>query len=164
MQYYPGQAGSEETPPVPPSPLQSFFELDFSKNTVDINHLNYYLSSRLLHLKKAQVGAPISLDELTSQYAEPQGLETFLNWLDSDQRELDADAIDEVLHTSTRILLDDEKVLMAFKAGRDTSVFTNLRIMTIDVQGLSGKKVEYTSVPYHAIRSWSVSTAGKWLD
>jgi len=67
-----------------------------------------------------------------------------------------------MLHNSTRILLDDEKVLMAFKAGRDTSVFTNLRIITIDVQGLSGRKIEYTSLPYHSIRSWSVTTAGCW--
>lgn len=162
MCFNPGRAGDEDNPPIPATPRKSYIELDFNKNMVDMNVLNYYLSRRLLFLKKADFGAPIPLEALTVQHAEPQGLENFFQWIGGNQRELDANAIDEVLHTSTRILLDDEKVLMAFKAGRDSSLFTNLRVITIDVQGLSGQKVEYTSIPYFSIHCWSVETAGIW--
>ena len=126
-----------------------------------MNELNYYLSRRLLLLKKGESGAPISLEALTTQHVQPSGLENLFQWIGGNQREMDANAINEVLHTSTHILLDDEKALMAFKAGRDTSVFTNLRVIAIDVQGLSGKKIEYQSIPYSSIHSWAVETAGK---
>jgi hypothetical protein len=51
---------------------------------------------------------------------------------------------------------------MAFKAGRDVSLFTNLRVIIIDVQGLVGCKIEYTSVPYRSISAYSVESAGIW--
>jgi hypothetical protein len=127
-----------------------------------MNVLNYYLSRRLLLQNKMDVGAPIPLEGLTEQFAAPTGIEKLWQQLGGDQRELDTKEIDRELHTSTQILLDDEKVLMAFKAGRDVTIFTNLRIMTIDVQGLFGVKIEYTSIPYKSIRAWSVETAGMW--
>lgn len=164
MRFDPGQAGTNDSPPIPPSPKQSFFEIDFNKNKVDMNELNYYLSRRLLLLKKSEVGAPIPLEALTTKHVQPGAIENLLQWIGGNQRELDANKINEVLHTSTRILLDDEKALMAFKAGRDSSVFTNLRVITIDVQGLSGRKIEYQSIPYSSIHGWSVTTAGKSLS
>jgi len=85
-----------------------------------------------------------------------------LEYLGSDQSEIDASVVDQALHSGSPVLLDDERVLLAFKAGRDMSLFTNLRVMTVDVQGLTGHKVEYTSIPYKAIRAWSVETAGLW--
>jgi len=85
---------------------------------------------------------------LTNQIECPGGPERLFQWLGSDQRELDPKAMNQELHTATRILLDDEKVLMAFRAGRDTTVFTNLRVLTLDVQGLSGLKIQYTSIPF----------------
>jgi hypothetical protein len=93
-------------------------------------------------------GAPIAMEAMTNECERPSGFERLLQWLGGDQRELDPKAIDAELHSTTRILLDDEKVLMAFKAGRDMSIFTNVRIMTLDVQGLLVQKVEYTSIPY----------------
>jgi hypothetical protein len=127
-----------------------------------MNVLNYYLSRRLLLIHKMEPGAPIPLDGLTQQFDRPDGFERLFQWLGSDQRELDPAEIDRELHTSTKILLDEEKVLMAFKAGRDSTLFTNLRVITIDVQGLTGAKVEYRSIPYKSIRGWSVETAGVW--
>jgi len=46
--------------------------------------------------------------------------------------------------------------------GRDVNLFTNLRILSIDVQGLVGCKIEYTSIPYRSIHAWSVESAGIW--
>ena len=38
--------------------------------------------------------------------------------------------------------------------------FTNKRIIAINVQGLTGKKKDYTSIPYSKICTFSVETAG----
>lgn len=112
-------------------------ELDFNKNCVDLFKIKYYLTRRIMEINKLELGAPIELEALTSASPDPKGFERLFQWLGSDQRELDPTELDVEFHTNTKILLDNEKVLMAFKAGRDISLFTNLRIMTIDVQGVS---------------------------
>jgi hypothetical protein len=104
-----------------------------------------------MEISKLELGAPIDLVALTSASPDPKGFERLFQWLGGDQRELDPNELDHEFHTNTKILLDDEKCLMAFKAGRDVSLFTNLRVIIIDVQGLIGCKIEYTSVPYRSI-------------
>jgi len=168
MGYYAGEAaepGSDDKPPkpeIPPRPEESCLELDFNKNSVDLMQLKYYLSQRIIQGDKLEFGAPIGLDALTVQSPDPRGFERLFQWLGEDQRELDPTELDVEFHTNTRILLDDEKVLMAFKAGRDVSLFTNLRVITIDVQGLVGCKIEYTSLPFRSIHAWAVQTGGIW--
>ncbi len=39
-------------------------------------------------------------------------------------------------------------------------VFTDKRLTSINVQGLTGKKRNYTSLPLSKIQAWSVETAG----
>ena len=39
-------------------------------------------------------------------------------------------------------------------------VATNKRIIAVNVQGLIGKKVDYTSLPYSKLQAYSVETAG----
>lgn len=58
------------------------------------------------------------------------------------------------------VLADSESVTQAFKLVRDMFVFTNARLIFIDKQGMTGKKVEYHSVPYRAITQFNVETAG----
>ena len=50
--------------------------------------------------------------------------------------------------------------MAAFQAGRDQLVFTNKRIIAVDVQGLSGKKKSFTSMPYSRIQYFSIQTPG----
>jgi len=85
--------------------------------------LNYYLSHRLVTSKKQmEMGAPIPIKSMTGHFGKPSfGFESLLQKVGGDQREIDPQEIDRELHTSTKILLDDEHVLMSFKAGRDTS-------------------------------------------
>jgi hypothetical protein len=59
-----------------------------------------------------------------------------------------------------RLLLDDEVVELGFKLFRDTFMFTNKRLVLIDLQGLTGSKVEYKSLPYKSISRFSLETAG----
>ncbi len=58
------------------------------------------------------------------------------------------------------ILLDDEGVQVAFKVVRDLFVFTDRRLILVDKQGLTGRKVEYLIVPYRAITAYSIENAG----
>lgn len=58
------------------------------------------------------------------------------------------------------LLLQDETVAAAFKGARDMVVFTSKRIIAVNVQGLTGKKVDYSSLPYARIQAFSVETAG----
>lgn len=58
------------------------------------------------------------------------------------------------------LLIDDEVVELGFKLLRDTFMFTDKRLIVIDVQGLTGKKVEYKSLPYKNISRFSLETAG----
>ena len=58
------------------------------------------------------------------------------------------------------ILVDDEDIIGSYQSIRDGVVFTNKRIITINVQGLTGKKKDFTSLPYNKIQAFSVETAG----
>ena len=73
---------------------------------------------------------------------------------------LDPMPVDQILEPIHKFLIDQETVLSAFKTVRDQLIFTNKRIIAANVQGLSGKKIDYTSIPYSKIQTYSVETAG----
>ena len=60
----------------------------------------------------------------------------------------------------TPMFVSDEQIIASFKTIRDGVVFTNKRIFAINVQGLTGKKIDFTSLPYSKIQAFSVETAG----
>ena len=62
-------------------------------------------------------------------------------------------------HQISDYLLDDENVIMAFTFIRDSIVLTNYGIYTLDVQGVSGKKVEVKFFPGKNIKSISFESA-----
>ena len=53
-----------------------------------------------------------------------------------------------------------EQIIQSFRGIRDGVVFTNKRIFAINVQGITGKKKDFTSLPYSKIQAYSVETAG----
>ena len=59
-----------------------------------------------------------------------------------------------------QLLAEDETVEVGFVLVRDKIIFTNQRLIFIDIQGMTGKKVEYLSVPYSKVTKFSVETAG----
>lgn len=59
-----------------------------------------------------------------------------------------------------KLLIEGETIEVGFVVLRDTFVFTNKRLMLVDIQGLTGSKVEYKSVPYSKITKYSIETAG----
>jgi hypothetical protein len=60
----------------------------------------------------------------------------------------------------TPMFVPGEEILAAFQGIRDGVVFTNKRIFAINAQGLTGKKKDFTSLPYSKINAFSVETAG----
>ena len=58
------------------------------------------------------------------------------------------------------LLIDGEEIISAYQTIRDFVVFTNKRVISVNVQGITGKKKDYTSLPYSKISVFSVETAG----
>merc|ERR1712232_1519477 len=90
----------------------------------------------------------------------PGGITGFLEFLGDDAHEVKAEQVDEMLHNEPKILQAAEQVEKAYKCGRDMVVFTTLRLLFVDVQGWSGKKVQYLSFPLHFCKGFSVQSPG----
>ena len=58
------------------------------------------------------------------------------------------------------MFVQGETIMGTFQSVRDGVVFTTKRIFAINVQGLTGKKKDFTSLPYSKIQAFSVETAG----
>ena len=58
------------------------------------------------------------------------------------------------------ILIEGERIQNSYKIFRDLIVFTDLRLILIDKQGMTGKKMEFLCVPYNSIDYFSKETAG----
>ncbi|MBD8488102.1 PH domain-containing protein [Echinicola sp. CAU 1574] len=59
-----------------------------------------------------------------------------------------------------QLLVNNEEIEIGFKLIRDTFIFTNKRLILVDKQGLTGKKVEYMSITYKSISRFSIETSG----
>eukprot|EP00961_Rhodomonas_salina_P007753 105237-Rhodomonas_salina.1 len=126
------------------------FSQDFRKGKAYILAIQTFLSCMILRDGKAS--SPGAVGEVSG----------FLDWLGSDVHEIDAAAVQQRLHHEMQILQADETVNAAFKCGRYMFVHTNKRVMFVDVQGRSGKKVEYLSVPLRFCTGFKIKTAGKF--
>lgn len=87
-------------------------------------------------------------------------------FLGDDNRMIDPAQANHQFHTEQPILQGCENVELAFKGRRDMLLFTTKRVIFVDMKGFLGiaKKVEYTSLPYSTITSFSVRSAGSWAD
>ncbi len=60
----------------------------------------------------------------------------------------------------TPMLIPGETVEQLYRALRDCVIFTSHRIIVANVQGVTGKKIDFSSLPYSKIQAYSVETAG----
>jgi hypothetical protein len=67
---------------------------------------------------------------------------------------------DAVRNDIAPLLIDGEDVVSAFKGARDFVVFTDRRVIAVNVQGMTGKKRDFSSLPYAKVQAFSVETAG----
>ena len=69
-------------------------------------------------------------------------------------------SVDAVREEVNGLLIDGEKVEMAFQTVRDQLIFTNKRIVSVDVQGITGKRKSFSTMPYSKIQYFSIQTPG----
>lgn len=140
---------------------QNTIEQDMRKGKVDIFALQAILSSAVLGGQETSAGLERPVIDTPDQGA----LSGFMNMLNGDGAAFDAAEAEKLFRDGTpQILMADETVDMAFKCGRDFVLYTNLRLLTIDKQGLLGKKIAYHSTPFKALTSFEIQTAGGCCD
>jgi len=67
------------------------------------------------------------------------------------------------LHTEYSLLLADGEIIeVGFAVFRDTFLFTNKRLILVSVQGVSGRQIDYLSIPYRSIMKFSIETGDKF--
>lgn len=57
-----------------------------------------------------------------------------------------------------QLLVDGEIIEAGYVVLRDKFLFTNKRLILVDIQGISGKQLEYLSIPYSNITKFSFQT------
>ena len=58
------------------------------------------------------------------------------------------------------LMVPGEEIISEYTALRDYIIFTSKRIIAVNVQGMTGKKKDFTSLPYSKIQAFSIETAG----
>lgn len=58
------------------------------------------------------------------------------------------------------LLISGEVIVSAFQTVRDQLVFTNKRIIAIDVQGMTGMKKTFSTLPYSKVQFFTIQTPG----
>jgi hypothetical protein len=69
---------------------------------------------------------------------------------------------EELQKEYAKLLVPAETIEVGFKLIRDVFIFTNKRLILVDKQGITGKKVEYMSILYKSISRFSIETAGSF--
>ena len=93
----------------------------------------------------------------SSTVNEPESAAGLLDAMLGNASEIEPQKVEEEF---ARILAEGERVERAYKLVRDLMVFTNVRLVLVDKQGMTASKVEYHSIPYRSITHFSVETAG----
>ena len=86
-----------------------------------------------------------------------------IDYLAGDSVRLD-EAVVEAELMNIGALVHNEKVKLAYKCGRDSVICTSKRMLYVDCQGISGKRIEYLSMRYSCIKAYEVETAGNFFD
>ena len=58
------------------------------------------------------------------------------------------------------MLVTGENIIQCFQTVRDQVVFTDKRVIVVNVQGITGKKMSYFSYPYSKVLYFGIETAG----
>lgn len=119
-------------------------------NDVDILAVNRFLSTVVIMGEGA--GQTAAADANAGMSGSTTGL---LDLFGSNYAQIDNKKVETQLKSSPNVLIDEEKVELAFKCGRDSFILTSHRVLKIDVQGVTGKSIEYLSILWPAIKGFS---------
>lgn len=65
---------------------------------------------------------------------------------------------DELKAIKSLKMIKDEKIIGCYQDVRDHVVFTNKRVIAVNVQGITGKKKDFTTLPYSKITAEPLQT------
>ena len=68
--------------------------------------------------------------------------------------------VDKLAKDYEKLLAPEEHIHAGFQVVRDLIIFTSNRIIMIDVQGMTGRKREYLTIPYGKIAKFSIESSG----
>jgi len=140
------------------SPWMPHVQQDLARGTSNIAELQTFLCDRLV--PSGTKGAAL----LETDSVEPsQG--SFLNWLGNNHDKMDTQTAEAQLRFE-KVLQVGETVKLAYRVGYDKMVYTNRRILQIDVNDwdLFTRKVEYRTIPYTSVIGFSVQSSHGYLD
>ena len=83
-----------------------------------------------------------------------------MNWLRDDGHQIDAKEAETYFKTKFPIFSEVEEVQIAFKDRQNFKLFTNMRLLFVHVKGLIEKRIEFVTIMYSSIHSFSVESAG----
>ncbi len=58
------------------------------------------------------------------------------------------------------LMIPGEEFIGQYQAMRDFVIFTNKRVIAVNVQGVTGRKKDFTSLPYSKVQLFSIETSG----
>jgi len=127
-------------------------EVDFSKGRCDVINMSQYLSCQVIGAADGTSAVPKDIPA-----PQPDGLvDQFLLWISNDSTQFSRAEATQRFRTNPPLLMPDESVEIAYKCGRDLSLFTTKRFIKVDVMGITGKAVKYTSLPWAAVPCYEV--------
>jgi hypothetical protein len=158
-----------------------YARIDFATANVDIYQLQQFLSAQVAIARSKELALAerwsLTTGHINSHIVQdtidptPPNMDqkqttagNIIDWFGDNAKQVDAKEVEKTFKTSMPILLQDETVEIAFKSGRDFTVFTNRRVIQIDVQGIYGKKIEFQSILWKSVHAYAVQTAGAFLD
>ncbi|APF24354.1 PH domain-containing protein [Clostridium butyricum] len=83
-----------------------------------------------------------------------------IDFKNSDFLKLKKISNEEVINQITPLIISGECLISSYKTIRDFVVFTNKRVIAVNVQGITGSKKDFTSLPYSKVQAYSIETAG----
>jgi hypothetical protein len=87
-------------------------------------------------------------------------LEGSMGFLDSMLGNASQVDVQKIAGEFAQLMSEGERIEKAYQVFRDSFLFTNKRLILVDKQGVTGKKMEYHSIPYRSVTHFSIETAG----
>lgn len=72
-------------------------------------------------------------------------------------KKVDSNSFDKMV---LEFIISGEEIIGAYQSVRDGVIFTNKRIIAINIQGVTGKKKDFTNIPYSKISVFSLESSG----
>lgn len=63
-------------------------------------------------------------------------------------------------HEAFDLLIAGENIISYYSSVRDYVIFTDKRLIACNVQGITGSKKDFSSLPYSKIQAFSIETSG----